>query len=213
MIPKIIHYCWFGKSDKPAKLLEYIETWRKFLPNYKIKEWNESNFDVNMFAYTREAYSAGKYAFVSDVARLYALREEGGIYFDTDIEVLKSFDDLLGRKYLIGYEAFNYVGTGVIGCERGTFFISAFLDTYLERNFVLDDGTFDLRSNPLMLTKFISENKLDLEIFDMDYFCAKSYLTGQIEVTVNTYCIHHYSGSWLTPWQKMKKAIHYLLKR
>ena len=95
MIPKIIHYCWFGGKPKPQKVIEYIETWKKFCPDYEIKEWNEDNFDVNMMPYTREAYKMKRFAFVSDVCRMYALAKFGGIYFDTDIEVKRSFDKLL----------------------------------------------------------------------------------------------------------------------
>ena len=105
MIPKIIHYCWFGRKPKPQKVLEYIETWKKFFPDFEMKEWNEDNFDVNMMPYTKEAYYAKKYAFVSDVARLYALVHEGGIYFDTDIRVVKRFsDELLNSHGFLGFE-------------------------------------------------------------------------------------------------------------
>lgn len=104
MIPKIIHYCWFGRKEKPQQVVRFIEGWKQKLPNYTIKEWNEDNFDVNSCDFTREAYIHKKYAFVSDVARLYALFVEGGIYMDTDVEVIKSFDDLLHESFLIGYE-------------------------------------------------------------------------------------------------------------
>lgn len=118
MIPKIIHYCWFGRKPKPQKVLEYIETWKKFFPDFEMKEWNEDNFDVNMMPYTKEAYYAKKYAFVSDVARLYALVHEGGIYFDTDIRVVKRFsDELLNSHGFLGFEHDVLITTGVMACE------------------------------------------------------------------------------------------------
>ena len=103
-IPKIIHYCWFGGKEKPEQVKKCIGSWKKYLSNYQFMEWNEQNFDVNQFQYTKDAYAAKKYAFVSDVARVKALLEYGGIYFDTDVEVFKSFDDILDAKCLLGFE-------------------------------------------------------------------------------------------------------------
>jgi len=102
MIPKIIHYCWFGRNPLPASALKCIYSWRKFLPNYEIKEWNEDNFDVNIIPYTREAYEAKKYAFVSDYARFYILYHYGGLYFDTDVEIIKPMDDIVERGNFYG---------------------------------------------------------------------------------------------------------------
>ena len=104
MIPKIIHYCWFGRSDKPNSFYEYLESWKKYLPDYEIKEWNEDNFDISSCKYVEQAYNAKKYAFVSDYVRVYVLELEGGIYFDTDVEVRKPFDVLLNNHFFIGYE-------------------------------------------------------------------------------------------------------------
>ncbi len=211
MIPKIIHYCWFGNKPKTTSINKYIDTWKKHMPNYVIKEWNENNFDVSQFRFTQEAYSVGKYAFVSDVVRLYALAHEGGIYFDTDIEVLKSFDALLDQDYILGYEKGNIVGTGVMAAVKGSTIIQGFLETYKNKSFILKDGSQNNTPNPQLLMDYIQHNKLNLKIYDVDYFCAKDFLTGKIVCTNNTYCIHHYVGSWLTPWQKIKKKIHYLL--
>lgn len=211
MIPKIIHYCWFGNKPKTESINKYIDTWKKHMPNYTIKEWNETNFDISKFRFTQEAYSVGKYAFVSDVVRLYALAHEGGIYFDTDIEVLKSFDPLLNQDYILGYEKGNIVGTGVMGAVKGSTIIQGFLETYKNKSFILEDGSQNNIPNPQLLMDYIQHNKLNLKIYDVDYFCAKDFLTGKIVRTDNTFCIHHYAGSWLTPWQKIKKKIHYLL--
>ena len=199
MIPKIIHYCWFGGKPKPASVLKYMVTWRKHLPDYEIKEWNESNFDVNYNKFTEEAYGAKKYAFVSDVARLHVLADHGGIYLDTDIEVVKPFDDLLARDYFIGYEHFGVIGTGVIGASAGVGFIRGFLESYDGMAFVNPDGTLNDTPNTSLLMKYVRANGLRLDIQDIDYFCAKNYQTGEIEQTARTYCIHHYSASW-KPW-------------
>ena len=118
MIPKIIHYCWFGQKDKPEDVLNAISSWKKFCPDYQLKEWNESNFDIHFSPYVEEAYKNKKWAFVSDVARLYALSMEGGIYMDTDMQVLKSFDALTDTEFLIGKAPYGKTGTGFIGCEN-----------------------------------------------------------------------------------------------
>lgn len=212
MIPKIIHYCWFGGKDKPKDVIKCIESWKRHMPDYEIVEWNESNFDINFSQFTKEAYSLRKYAFVSDVARLYALVKCGGIYFDTDIEVLKSFDDILDKEYLLGYEQEGKIGTGVIGSAKGLYFIEGFLNTYKYKKFILGDNKYNTIPNPKLLSDYIEQNKLKLEVYDTDYFCAKSFLTGKITKTENTYCIHHFSGSWLTKWQKFKLWIHHILR-
>lgn len=211
MIPKLIHYCWFGKKDKPPHVLRCISSWQEKMPDYKIKEWNEDNFDIHYNRFTEEAYNAGKYAFVSDVARLYAIATEGGIYFDTDIEVLKSFDDLLDQEYILGYEREKVVGTGVMAASPGNELIMGFLKTYNEKPFVLGDGKYNNTPNPTLLMNYIQDYGFDLKVYGMDYFCAKDYKTGKITITENTYCIHHYSGSWLTPWQRFKLTIHRLI--
>lgn len=128
MIPKIIHYCWFGRKEKPLSVLKYIETWKRHFPDYDIKEWNENNFDVYQLSFTKEAYFAKKYAFVSDVCRLYALYTEGGIYFDTDIIALKRFpEDILSHKAFAGFEHEIYIGTGIIGSEKNNVIIKQLL--------------------------------------------------------------------------------------
>lgn len=130
MIPKRIHYCWFGKKEKPLVVLNYIEGWRQMNPDYEIKEWNESNFDVNFCTYTREAYAIGCYALVSDVARIYALIKEGGIYLDTDVEVVKPFDSLLINQSFIGLETPYRLGTACIGAEKGCPWLKDFYSNY-----------------------------------------------------------------------------------
>ncbi|MCC8153387.1 MAG: glycosyl transferase, partial [Tannerellaceae bacterium] len=130
MIPKIIHYCWFGKKEKPGKISKCIESWRRMLPDYQIIEWNEDNFDYESIEYAKSAYRNGKFAFVSDVARLRALIEYGGIYLDTDVEVLKSFDDLLNYHCVFGMEERNYIATSFMACEPQFPLIQEFFNTY-----------------------------------------------------------------------------------
>lgn len=211
MIPKIIHYCWFGGKPKPKDVLKYMDTWKAKMPDYELREWNEDNFDVDTVLFTKEAYYAKKFAFVSDFVRLYALNKIGGIYFDTDIEALKPFDDLLYQDYLLGYESPMIVGTGVMAATPGISFLQSFMETYLNKGFVTKDGHFDTTPNPNLLTSHLKENNYHLKIYGAEYFCAKDYLTGKIYRTPNTYCIHHYAGSWLTPWQQIKMRIHHLL--
>lgn len=133
MIPKIIHYCWFGGKEKPDEVKRLIGTWKKHCQGYVIKEWNESNFDINQYVYCWDAYQHKKWAFVSDVARLWALYHEGGIYMDTDVEVLRPLDDLLKHKAFLGFEGTQWIATNIMGTEPGNELIGRFLDSYKRR--------------------------------------------------------------------------------
>ena len=124
MIPKIIHYCWFGSNKKPRKVRKCIAIWKKLLPDYEFIEWNEDNFDINMIEYAKEAYNEKKYAFVSDVARLYALLQFGGIYMDTDVELLKPLDSFLNHRAFCGFESENFLSTAMIGADKGSEWIN-----------------------------------------------------------------------------------------
>ena len=146
-IPKKIHYCWFGNNELPEEQKKYIETWKKHCPDYEIKEWNEKNFDINSNKYVKEAYEAKKFAFVSDYVRLHALYNEGGIYMDTDIEVLKSFDVFLKHTAFIGFEDLKHIGTGVIGAEKGNKWIRLLLKDYDNISFYTKNGEIDLTTN------------------------------------------------------------------
>ena len=141
MIPKIIHYCWFGQSEMPTEYKRYIETWREKCPNYQIKEWNERNFDINSSAYAKEAYEEKKWAFVSDYARLKIIYDEGGIYLDTDVELIKSLDSLLSEKCFLATETTGYIATGLgFGAEQGNEIIKKMLEEYSGRHFRGHDG-------------------------------------------------------------------------
>lgn len=201
MIPKIIHYCWFGRSSKPSKVLEYIETWKTMCPDYEIKEWNEDNFDVNMLAFTKEAYKVKKYAFVSDVCRLYALLKFGGIYMDTDVRVLKTFDDYLKYRSFIGREAPFKISTAVIGAETNCKWLKVFFDFYQDKHFITRQGFLNNLENTAILTRILNklypEYKDELEIFDIDIFCGKLFFKNQYFITERTVSVHEFSGSWM----------------
>lgn len=217
MIPKTIHYCWFGRGPKPDLAKRCIESWKKFCPNYEIKEWNEDNFDLDMYPYTREAYDNRKFAFVTDVVRLYALYNEGGIYMDTDVEVLKPLDSLLGYKGVSGFEAESRIPTGLMAFEKGHPLVQELLDDYIGLHFVREDGTLDLTTNVTRITNvcnkhgFIPNGQLqtiaDFTLLPQDYLCPKDYETKQVHLTDNTLCIHHFDGSWISKSSKLKKKI------
>ena len=209
MIPKIIHYCWFGRNPKPQKVIEYIETWKKFCPGYEIKEWNEENFDVNMMPYTSEAYKMKRFAFVSDVCRMYALAKFGGIYFDTDIEVKRSFDNLLSLPSFLGKEMPFKLSTAVIGAEPHVRWVEAFLSTYESKHFIWSSGKLNTLENTALLTTFFNKNYPkyfdEVTIFEIDYFSAKLYSNNEYNITENTYSVHHFSGSWLKRYSLLNR--------
>lgn len=197
MIPKVIHYCWFGRQVKPQLVIDYIEVWHRVLSDYEIKEWNEDNFNVDSLPYTAQAYKAKKYAFVSDVCRMYALLE-GGIYLDTDVRVLRTFDNFLKNKSFIGIEARNRLGTAVIGAEPNTPWIKDFLQEYNSIPFQKGNGKFDLLPNTTRLTSFLSQYDGEQpEIYAQDFFSAKDYKSGTVSITGNTVCVHEFSSSWV----------------
>lgn len=209
MIPKIIHYCWFGGNSLPESAIKCIESWRKFMPDYQIKEWNEQNFDVNIIPYTRQAYEAGKYAFVTDFVRLYALYTEGGIYMDTDVEALRAYDGFLHHDAFSGFESDGNVPTGMMAASKGSQWALDLLKDYDNRRFLKDDGSFDMTTNTSVITDYMISKGLILNnkyqdfpglvtMYPSEYFCPKDHRTGQIEITENSYCIHHFTGSWLS---------------
>lgn len=206
MIPKKIHYCWFGNKQKPQSVLKYIDTWGKKFPDYEIKEWNESNFNVNQLNFTREAYFAKKYAFVSDVCRLYALYTEGGIYFDTDIIVLKRFpEDILSHKAFAGFEHEIYIGTGIIGSEKNNVIIKQFLSLYNDMHF-FRKFRFNLSPNVILFTKILVEHGLkrdnsyqdlnEITIYPQNIFCCKDCRTKEYYNNSDSLSIHDFSGLW-----------------
>ena len=204
MIPKKIHYCWFGRGEKPKLAKKCIESWKKYCPDYEIIEWNEDNFDVNMNAYTKICYMQKKYAFLSDYVRLLILCEYGGLYLDTDVEVVKPFDDLLSHKAFIGFETNEYVNTGQgFGSEDHTAIVQLMIDEY---EFLLD-GTHGTKGCPVLNTLALKkyglipngkyQNIKGVAIYPADYFNPYDDPTGLLHKTKNTYSIHWYGKSWM----------------
>jgi hypothetical protein len=215
MIPKVIHYCWFGKGQMPSLALRCMDSWKKFLPEYQLRQWNEDSFDIHSIPYTEEAYNARKYAFVADYVRLNVLYHFGGIYMDTDMEVLKSLNDLLSLPGFSGFEGEKYVQTGIIGCKQYNKWAKEQLDWYEGKHFLKPNGKPDITSNVEIISGNMAANGFNLQnsyqiykgcmhIFPQDYFSPKSR-SGILKVTPNTYCIHHYAASWFPWYYKVKK--------
>lgn len=226
MIPKIIHYCWFGGNPLPELAIKCIDSWRIFCPDYEIKEWNESNFDINIIDYVKEAYDAKKYAFVADYARFFVLYQYGGIYFDTDIEVIRNIDDILDNKCFFGFGPQNLT-LPVFGSEAHQPFYEDVLLDYSNRHFIKEDGSYDLTTiermaQRLLIVKYglILNGKAQLletgiYIYPKEYFFSTDYLTGITTLNEDLYVIHHCDGSWLDDESKLclqyqRKAIKYL---
>ena len=217
MIPKIIHYCWFGGKNLPPLAKKCIASWKKYLPDYEIKEWNESNFDINCCDYVKEAYQAKKWAFVTDYVRLFVLVNEGGIYMDTDVEVIGSLDYFLENKAFSGFENSSYISTGIMASERNFKLFEEFLRTYEERKFIKANGEYDLTTNVVSLTEFckkrgliennVKQNIQGYVIYPQEYFSPKDYFTGKINKTEFTKTIHHFSESWIRKEDKISLAI------
>ena len=215
-IPKIIHYCWFGNNEKPNDVIKYMETWKKNCPDYTIIEWNEKNFDITSNLYVKQAYEQKKYAFVADYVRLYVLYKYGGIYMDTDVEVLKPLDRFLENPAFSCFENNNYITTGIIGSVHSNPWIKDLLDEYKELKFIKDDGSLDLTTNVVRITA-LTINKYGLKLNDLyqnlndfviiypnEFFSPKDWDTGLINCTENTYVIHHFAGSWHNLTEKKK---------
>ena len=219
MIPKTIHYCWFGGNPLTAEAKACIDSWQRYCPDYEILEWNESNFDVTQNVYCLEAYEAKKWAFVSDYARLWAVYEYGGIYMDTDVEVVRPLDSLLGHRVFMGFENDHSVSIGTFGAEKRNSAIGAFLSAYDARHFRQLDGSFDMTTNLRLVTDFLvrryglklNGKKQDLEtgitVYPMEAFIAKDYRTGWILQDDSTYVIHHYASSWVDEDEKRRMEL------
>ena len=222
MIPKKIHYCWFGGKSKPQSVINYIESWIKYCPDYEIVEWNEDNFDVHQNRYCQEAYESKKWAFVSDVARLWSLYYVGGIYMDTDVEVTRPLDDLLINEVFFGFESSIYVATNIIGANKGNKFIFSLLKAYDDRRFIKIDGKQDRTTNVNCTTKsaeamglILNGNQQTIKgvtFYPQEYFSPYDYTTGRIIKSIQTYTIHWFAQTWIDPknkWQtKITKIFH-----
>lgn len=219
MIPKIIHYCWFGGTPLSEDARACIDSWRRHCPDYEIREWNESNFDVHENTYCREAYEAKKWAFVADYVRLWVVLHYGGIYMDTDVEVVRSMDSLLGHTVFMGFESDHAVSLGTFGAEKGNSLIREFLSAYDMRRFCQPDGGFDMTTNLRIVTPILVHQyglRLDgkeqslregVVVYPTEVFIAKDYYTGWILCDESTFSIHHYAASWLDHEEKQRDSV------
>lgn len=214
MIPKKIHYCWFGGSELPDSVKKCIESWRKYCPDYEIIQWNESNYDYKKNKYMKEAYEQKKWGFVPDYARLDIVYTYGGIYLDTDVELINSLDELLELECFVGLEN-NYVALGLgFGARKGTIELYEMMQEYEKIFFINEDGTLNLKPSPRYTTEYLEKKGLinnrkiskvgNITVFPTEYFCPKNLLTGECNITQNTYSIHHYDASWWSEKEKKK---------
>jgi mannosyltransferase OCH1-like enzyme len=207
MIPKILHYCWFGRGEFSEKMLICFKSWRNYLPEYEIREWNEDNFDINFNMYVKQAYKSKRYAFVSDYVRLYALYNYGGIYLDTDVEILKPLDKFLNHYSFSGFECKDCVPTAVMGSEKHSPIIKEMLSYYDGRFFINNKGEMDTTTNVKIITNLLIKKGLKLNgkkqtieglcLYPQIYFAPNTISMIFSKKPINSYAIHHFEGSWI----------------
>lgn len=229
-IPKIVHYCWFGGNPLGDKEKKCIESWKKYLPQYEIRRWDENNYDVYMCKYTKEAYQAKKWAFVSDYARFKVLYDYGGIYLDTDVELLQPIDDLIIKGSIMACEEDGAkdgsMGDGnilvnpglILAAYRHHPFYKQILEEYSRRSFIRENGSYDFTTVVTITTSLLKRQGLeniqgiqyvsDIYIYPKEYFNPKDFRTEELFVTENTRAIHHFSMSWLSQSHKVQKSIY-----
>lgn len=223
-IPKKIHYCWFGNNEKPDIVKKCINSWKENLKDYEIIEWNESNFDININNYVKEAYENEKYAFVSDYARVYILYNIGGIYFDTDVEVFKSLDIFLEEDSFWGFEEKNYIATSTIGAKKGNKLIKQFLDFYEGKSYNEVRENIETSTNVQIVTNIMKAIGFKMDgknqtiegigsIYSQDYFSPYDYINLIDKRSNNTYTMHHFYKSWLSPKDRLKSNIKNILAK
>ena len=223
MIPKIIHYIWLGGKPLTQLAEKCIESWKKYCPDYKIMRWDETNFDINQNQYCKQAFDNQKWAFASDYIRLKALYEYGGIYIDTDVEVVKPMDKFLQEINFFGFEQDKSIATAVIGAEKNSELMQSILKEYDNKNFIKDDGSFDYTTNVELITnkiikiypEFKPNNTLqqfnNITIYTKDYFCPIDYTTKKFTETKNTHAIHRFAGSWVPKNKSFKEKLKSLI--
>ena len=221
-IPKIIHYCWFGNGKMPPLFKKCIESWKKYCPDFEIKCWSEENFDINQNRYVKEAYEAKKWAFVTDYVRLKVLYDCGGIYLDTDVELIKPLGDLIKERGFMGFDENGVMCTGLgFGCEKGNDLVGELLKDYDDIPFKLEDGSYDLTPCPDRNSNTLKKLGMDItnhsqifmgiKFFPREYFCPMDYISGKIKKTENTNSIHHYSASWTSKTSKRTRTLKRIL--
>jgi mannosyltransferase OCH1-like enzyme len=223
MIPKIIHYCWFGGKPMPENDAAYVEGWKRILSNYQFILWNEQNFDINTVLFTQQVANVKKWGFIVDYIRAWAVFHYGGIYLDTDVELLKPLDDLLvDNRCFGGFENERFVNPGsIFAGEKGCCIAKEIMNFYSTYNFIQNDGKLNLTPSPKILTEillkhgFVQNGTYQIltegifTAYPIDYFCPLSFKTGQLKITENTYSIHHYDGTWLSKIEKKYITIRY----
>lgn len=215
MIPKTIHYCWFGRGEKPELAIKCIESWKKYCPDYEIIEWNEDNFDINSNLYVKQAYEARKFAFVTDYVRLWAMYNHGGIYMDTDVEVLKSLDEYLCEKAFSGFESEDRIPTGIMASEKDFQLFGELLKYYTDRPFIREDGTFDMTTNVITITNMLTprgfvpsglKQTVDgFTLYPQNVFCPLHKMVEDTEYMKDTATIHWFAGSWKSESAKKRE--------
>ncbi len=220
MIKKIIHYVWFGKKELPEEFKKNLASWKKYCPDYEIMCWNEDNFDINMCNYTKQTYESKKFAYLSDFVRIWALKNYGGIYLDTDVEILKPIDELLDCEGFIGFENKYWLGTSVIAGQGK--WLDDVLQLYMKSDFIVS-GKMMMVTSPIIFTKVLEKHGLKqngtmqhlkdgVNIYPEDYFSPKNFWTGEIKVTENSYFIHHYAATWFGKLDKFANKLGHGLK-
>lgn len=207
MIPKIIHYCWLSGDEVPESLKNCMKSWKEKLPDYEFMLWDLNRFDIDSSVWVKEAFEAKKYAFAADYIRLYALYNYGGIYMDMDVEVLKPFDDMLDREYMLAYEDKNRIEAGIMGSEPKAGWLEKCLEYYEGKHFVEKNGKINNRPLPMILNDILKKYSPGMNIMGTDVFTTKSLETGIINVTENSYTIHHFAGSWTNWKMKLKRFV------
>lgn len=212
-IPKIIHYCWFGRGELPKLALKCIESWKTNLPDYQIVRWDEDSFDIESNLFVRQAYEARKFAFVSDYVRLYALYTQGGVYMDTDVQVLKPLDRFLHHEAFSGFETPKRIPTAVLGAQAGSGIIRDFMSYYDDRPFIKPDGNMDITTNVTIITEycstrgFVPNNRYQIfdgfALYPQNVFCPLNWTpdhSGIVDrpIPEESHAVHHFAGSWLT---------------
>ncbi|MCM1140845.1 MAG: glycosyl transferase [Muribaculum sp.] len=239
VIPKVIHFCWMSEDPFPEKIQFCIESWKKFLPDYEIKRWSYQNFPRGKSKWVDQAFDAKRYAFAADYIRFYALYTEGGIYLDSDVEVLKSFNDMLGLDYFVCEEYIkDRIEAAVMGFRKGNRFCKMMLDYYSNRSFVSNEGRLDTKVLPSIFNELLLENSIQIRrverieevehlmnsdktfaLLTNDYFSPKDTKTDEIKLTSNTHSIHHFANSWwkdhqrkYSLWERLINRLRIILK-
>lgn len=224
MIPKVIHYCWFGKGKYSENIKKCISSWKKHCPDYEIICWNEDNYDIHKNKYVEQAYEKKMWAFVSDYVRADIVYHYGGIYLDTDVELLKSLDKLLGCEMFVGMESKDFLNFGLgFGARKGHPYLKEIMAYYETREFVRDNGKMNLKTCPVIQTEILVRHGLKKEnkyqklekcvVYPSEVFSPKSFQTGKTHITNRTVSIHHYDMSWQDEKQKKSKELEWELKR